>query len=76
MRIFNPGRVVWGFPGSSAVKNPPVNAGDVGLIPGLGRYLEKKTATQTSIVAWEIPWTEGFWWAKDLWVAKESDMTQ
>ena len=26
-----------GFPGGSVVKNPPVNAGDTGLIPGLGR---------------------------------------
>ena len=26
-----------GFPGGSAVKNPPANAGDVGSIPGLGR---------------------------------------
>ena len=26
-----------GFPGDSAVKNPPANAGDLGLIPGLGR---------------------------------------
>jgi len=29
-----------GFPSGSAIKNPPVNAGDrrdVGLIPGLGR---------------------------------------
>ena len=26
-----------GFPGGSVVKNPPVNTGDVGLIPGLGR---------------------------------------
>ena len=26
-----------GFPGGSVVKNPPANAGDVGLIPGLGR---------------------------------------
>ena len=26
-----------GFPGGSVVKNPPVNAGDVGLIPGSGR---------------------------------------
>ena len=24
-----------GFPGGSEVKNPPANAGDVGLIPGL-----------------------------------------
>ena len=26
------------FPGSSAVKNLPVNTGDAGLIPGLGRF--------------------------------------
>ena len=27
---------VLGFPGDSVVKNPPANAGDTGLIPGLG----------------------------------------
>ena len=26
-----------GFPGGSAVKNLPASAGDIGLIPGLGR---------------------------------------
>ena len=26
-----------GLPGDSVVKNPPANAGDMGLIPGLGR---------------------------------------
>ena len=26
-----------GFPGGSVVKNPPANAGDLGLIPGSGR---------------------------------------
>ena len=30
-----------GFLGGSVVKNPPANAGDVGLIPGLGRSLGK-----------------------------------
>ena len=25
-------------PGGSVIKNPPVNAGDTGLIPGLGRF--------------------------------------
>ena len=25
------------FPGDSVVNNPPANAGDAGLIPGLGR---------------------------------------
>jgi len=34
------------------------NAGDTGSIPGSGRSLEKKMATHSSILAWEIPWTE------------------
>jgi len=40
------------------VKNPPANAGDTGLIPGLEYPLEKEMATHTSILAWKIPWTE------------------
>ena len=33
-------KFIWGFPGDSVVKNPPVsvgNPGDKGSIPGLGR---------------------------------------
>ena len=40
------------------VKNRPTNAGDVGSIPGREDPLEKKMATQSSILAWRIPWTE------------------
>ena len=40
-----------GLPGDSVVKNPPASAGASGSIPGLGR-------SQSSILAWEIPWTE------------------
>ena len=29
--------VLWGFPGGSVGKNLPLNAGDPGSIPGLGR---------------------------------------
>ena len=39
------------------VKNLPANAGDagdVGLIPGLGRSLEEEMATYCSILAWRI----------------------
>ena len=36
--IFAWGLKRWlGFPGGSVVKNPPVNAGDAGSIPGSGR---------------------------------------
>jgi len=40
------------------VKNLSANAGDLGLILGLGRSLEKEMATHSSILTWEIPWTE------------------
>ena len=33
------------------------NAGELGLIPGSGRSLEKGMATHSSILAWRIPWT-------------------
>ena len=39
-------------------KNPPANVGDLDSIPGLGRPLEEKMATHSSILAWEIPRTE------------------
>ena len=41
------------------VKNPPANAGDLGLIPDLGRSPGEGNATYSGILAWEIPWTEG-----------------
>ena len=47
-----------GFPGGSVVKNLPVNAGDAGLIPGSGRSRGEGNATHSSILDWEIPWTE------------------
>ena len=50
--------VLTGFPGGSVVKNPPANAGDTGLTPGLGRSPEEEMATPSGILAWEIPWTE------------------
>ena len=28
----------WDFPSGAADKNPPANAGDMGLIPGMGRF--------------------------------------
>ena len=50
-----------GLPGGAMVKNPPATAGDVrdvGLIPGMGRSPGKEMAIHSSILAWEIPWTE------------------
>ena len=47
-----------GIPDGSLVKNPPANARDMGLTPGLENPLENKMTTHSSIVAWRIPWTE------------------
>ena len=46
------------FPGGSDAKASAYNAGDLGLIPGSGRSLEKEMATHSSTRAWKIPWTE------------------
>ena len=43
------------------VKNPTANAGDAGetgMIYRLRRFFGEKMATHSSILAWEIPWTE------------------
>ena len=40
------------------VKNPPTNATDAGSVLGQEDPLEKEMATRSSVLAWEIPWTE------------------
>ena len=40
------------------VKNQPSNAQDMGSILGSEDPLAKEMATYSSILAWEIPWTE------------------
>ena len=51
------------------VKNPPVNARDEGLIPGLGRSPggEEGTATHSNILAWRSPWTEEPGGLQSIW---------
>ena len=67
----------WNFPGGLAVKNMPANVGDAGSIPGLGRSPgEGNSPTHSSILAWEIPWTEAPGYrGYSPWGHKESDMT-
>ena len=47
-----------GFPGGSEGKESSCNAGDLGLIPGWEDALENRMSTHSSILTWEIPWTE------------------
>ena len=46
-----------GFPGGSADKESACNAGDLGLIPGLGRSTGEGKGYHSSILSWRIPWT-------------------
>ena len=52
-----------GFPGGSVVNNPSASAGeirDIGLNPWVAKIpLEEGLATHSSILTWEITWTEG-----------------
>ena len=47
-----------GFPGGSVVKNLPANAETGVWSHGWENPLEKEMPTHSSILAWEIPWTE------------------
>ena len=47
-----------GFLSSSNGKESASKVGDLGLIPGSERSLEKVMATHSSILAWRIPGTE------------------
>ena len=64
-----------GFPGGSVVKNPPANAGDMGLIPGLGRSPREGNGNPLQYSCLENPIDKGAWWATVHGVAKELDIT-
>ena len=62
-----------GFPGGSAVKNPPANVGDTGdtgLIPGLRRLPGEGTGNPHQYSCLENPMDRGAWWATVHSVAK------
>ena len=62
------------FPGGSVVKNPPAMLETQVWSQGQEGPLEKKMAIHSSILAWEIPWTEK---SGRLWFmgSQESDTT-
>ena len=47
-----------GFPGGSDGKEYSCHAGELGSMPRSGRSLEKRMATHSSILTWEISWTK------------------
>ena len=64
-----------GFPGGSAVKNPPANAGDTGSTPGLGRSPGGGNGSPLQYYCLENPMDGGAWQAVVHGVA-ESDMAE
>ena len=64
-----------GFPGGSAVKNPPAKAGDSGSIPGSRRSPRRRNGNPLQYSCLENPMDRGAWWASP-WGHKESDMTE
>ena len=60
MKVITKEKSTWlrNVSGGSVVNIMLANAGDpgdLGLIPGLGRSLEKEMMTHLSILSWEIP---------------------
>ena len=65
-----------GFPGGSVVVHHPNGIEGVGSIPGLGRSKKEGNGYHSSILAWEIPWTEEPGGLQSVHgVIKESDTT-
>ena len=59
-----------GFPGGSEIKVPVCNAGDLGLIPGSGRFPGEGNGTPLQYSCLENPMDRGAWWVTVHGVAK------
>ena len=64
------------FPGDTVVKNPPVNIGDEGSIPGSGRFPGERNGNPLQYSCLENPTDRGAWQTVVLGIAKELDKTQ
>ena len=64
-----------GFPGGSAVKNLPANAGDPGLVPGLRRSPGEGNGNPLQYSCLENSMDRGAWRATVHEIAKELDTT-
>ena len=56
-------RRLGGFPGGSVVKNPPANAGDMGLISGWGRFPGEGNGNPLQYLCLGNPMDREAWWA-------------
>ena len=68
--------VTGGFPGGSMVKNPPANAEDMDLIPGLGRIPRGGNGNPLQYSCPVNPMDRGVWRARVHGGHEESDTTE
>ena len=73
--LFGMYSLLGGLPDGSDGKESACNAGGPDSIPGSGRSPGEEMATHSSILAWEIPWTEESNGLQSMEVTKESDTT-
>ena len=66
---------IQGFPGGSEDKASACNAGDPGLIPGLGRSPRERNGNPLQYSCLENPMDRGAWWAT-VQGSKQSDTTE
>ena len=64
------------FPGGSMVKNPPIDAGDMGSIHGLGRSSGGGHGNPSGILAWQILLQRRICWAGHDRAHMQSDYTR
>ena len=70
------GKPSWtGFPGGSAVKNPPASTGDVGSVPGLGRSPGGGNGNPLQYSYLENSMDRGAWGAA-IWDHEEPDTSE
>ena len=62
-----------GFPDSSVGKQSACNAGDPGLVPGLGGFLGGRHGNPFQYSFLKNPMERGAWWTTSPWGHKESD---
>ena len=60
---YSPLSSLWGFPGGSEVKASACNVGDLGSIPGLGRFPGEGNGNPLQYSCLENPMDWGAWWA-------------
>ena len=66
---------VWSRTGSM-VEHPPANAGDLGSIPGSGRFPRKGNGNPLHCSCLGNPMDRGAWWATVQGISTESDSTE